>query len=427
MAGVAAAASRGADIAVLPECSVPAYVLLARSRRIAEFGARSVCAVSAAARAAGICVAFGVARAGPDGGLRNEAVFLDRRGTEVARYAKMFLWNFDARWFQPGRDLPAFDTEFGRLGMMICADGRMPEIARTLTRRGAWLLLDPTAWVSAGRSYDAMVNPQVDHVMITRARENAVWIAAADKCGSENGAVHYVGRSMIVRPDGSVAAIAAAAGPAVIVADATKPRERPVVVPVTRDERRLLRSSGRRRPNAKARQIRIGILQGRFPAGRATAMATLRAQGVDAIVDTSESPAAIRRGLGRVAGVRLAFLTGPRMSAPEPARAAALGGADVVVWIDPPAVGFARTIARTRALENKIFVVVCALAGDPNPACAIDPSGNVFAEALAGAPSGFVAFIDSGLARDKEVVPGTDAFGARAVDSFELFVGADRR
>ena len=42
------------------------------------------------------------------------------------------------------------DTPWGRVGIMICADARLPEIAATLATRRRQLLLQPTAWVNVG-------------------------------------------------------------------------------------------------------------------------------------------------------------------------------------------------------------------------------------------------------------------------------------
>ena len=424
LAGIAAAAAHGARLAVLPECTYPGYVLL---RRRLPGGASSVeralCAISQAARRTGVAVCIGVARSGPDGELRNEAVYFNRSGEQVARYAKFFLWNFDREWFSAGNTVPTFETEFGRIGMMICADGRMPEIARTLTRRGAWLVLDPTAWVSSGATYESMRNPQVDYMMSVRARENGIWIAAADKCGSEHGAVHYVGNSMIVAPDGSVVASADARSPSIVIADVQRGRDRPFVVALSAAERRALARLEPRAISAKPPAFRLGVLQGPFRRGRATAIAALQAQGVGAIVDTSSKASAMRAELRKVRGLRVSIIPATRMLAPEPPRAAAIDGADVLVWIDPPADPMCRAIARTRALENRVYVVVCERAGSAGNACVIDPDGAVTGEALIGTPSGFVAAIDAARARDKTLVPETDAFSARIPRVFALFDG----
>lgn len=426
LGGIERAARAGADIAVMPECSFPGYVLLdAKPDAIGRASDRAARRIADAARRSGIAVCVGLARL-HGRRLQNEAVYFDRRGDEVARYAKMFLWNFDSRWFSAGSELPVFDTEFGRLGMMICADGRMPEIARTLARRGAWLVLDPTAWVSVGRDAASMRNPQVDFVMRTRARENGIWIAAADKCGSEHEAVHYVGASMVVAPDGRIVARASAESPAIVVARLTRTGPRPITVPVTARERALLRGQAHRRGRSRGKRARLGVLQGPDSAHRSVALAALEAQGVDAIIETAWSAGRMRREARRIVAIRIVVLAGRAMLAPEPARAAALDAADAIAWFDPPSGADARGFARTRALENRVFVVVCVSTGAAEPACVIDPSGAVVGEALAGKPSGFAIDIDLSSARDKLVVPGTDAFAARVPRAFALFDGGAR-
>ena len=132
----------GADLVVLPECSYPAYVLLdARPYRNgipSEDEALGLIAREAARAKIDVCV--GIAARGADGKLRNQAVYVDAHGRILGSYAKCRLWNFDHRWFKPGDALPVLATRFGPIGMMICADGRNPEIARTLAAQGAGLI-----------------------------------------------------------------------------------------------------------------------------------------------------------------------------------------------------------------------------------------------------------------------------------------------
>ena len=432
---IAAAGALEADVVVLPECSYPGYVLLDRSpfaRRAIPSPAEALRRIGEAARRAHINAAVGLANTGPGGRVRNEAVLVDRDGKLVGRYAKAHLWNFDRRWFAPGREYPVFDTDVGRVGMMICADGRVPEIARTLAHRGAWLILDPTAWVGVGPSYSAMPNPQVDFALRVRAIENGVWIAAADKWGSETGAVNYVGRSMVVRPDGEIVARAPADATALIVAELRRSRTKPYVCIVTPAERRALCARPKRRTRATGHSrsrgggpIFIGVYQAKPKTGggqRKIAMRSLEAQGAVAIVETAAGKAAITAALRAARGLRFAIIEGPRMLAPEPARAAALSGADLLVWTKPPAAAPVAAFARTRAMENRAYVLVCARAGDAQPACLVGPDGAVIASALAGATSGFTAPIDVRMARDKSVVWGTDAFADRTPGAYELFL-----
>ncbi|MBC5823634.1 MAG: hypothetical protein GIW99_06280 [Candidatus Eremiobacteraeota bacterium] len=419
------AAARDVDLLVMPECSYPGYILLRRDPYGAAIPgpAQALARIAAAAKRTAVAVTVGLARPGPSGELRNEAVFIDRRGRELARYAKIHLWNFDRRWFAPGDVAAAFETDFGRLGMMICADGRVPEIARGLASSGAWLILDPTAWVSDGERYDTMRNPQVEFLLSVRAKENGVWIAAADKCGSEMSAVHYVGRSMVVDPSGAVRALGPPSGPALVVAEVTRRRVRFFSCPLSALERRALsvrsvrvpKASGGRRGSAERRLQRLGVYQ---PASIRKgdwqeARRALAVQTVDAIVNTGWPASVVSRTLRRIPGLGVATISADRMLPPEPARAAALSGTDVLVWVRPPRGVDVRSFARTRALENRIYVIVCASARDPQPACVVAPSGCVIASAIAGTPSGFIAELDIRAARDKTAVPGTDVFADR--------------
>jgi predicted amidohydrolase len=415
---IGAAERLGADLVVLPECSYPAYVLLEREpyRRQIPSDTQALAAIRREAARRRIDVCVGIARRDRRGALRNEAVYVDASGRIVGSYAKCRLWNFDRGWFARGDSLPVLDTRFGPIGMMICADGRNPEIARTLVAKGAWMILDPTAWVGTGPSHEAIRNPQVDYALRVRAAENGVWIAAADKCGSELRSVHYAGRSQVVTPSGTVAALADADTPQLITADVRKAPARPVTVPLSRGDAALLRAAPRTisTPKRVPPRIWLGIYQSE-PGGAddPLALEALRVQGVHAIIRTAMTANAARRALDAVPGVRSQIVEGRALLAPEPARAAALRGADLLVWLQPPPVGLLLETARTRAMENRTYVAMCMLADRKEATCLVGPDGNVVASALSGAPSGFVAVVETLLARRKEVVPGTQTFADR--------------
>jgi predicted amidohydrolase len=99
-----------------------------------------------------------------------------------------------------------FETDFGRIGMLICADGRMPEITRSLVVGGAQLILDLTAWVSGARHPADLTSAQRTYLMPARAAENGVWIAAAAKAGIEAESIVYCGGSCVIDPHGGYAA-----------------------------------------------------------------------------------------------------------------------------------------------------------------------------------------------------------------------------
>lgn len=419
------AKGRGAALLVLPECSYPAYVLLERQpyRRNIASDVQALGAIQRAAAHNEIDVCVGIARRDPRGELRNEAVYIDATGRIAGSYAKCRLWNFDSRWFGRGDAIRALDTRFGKIGMMICADGRNPEIARTLAAQGAWMILDPTAWVGTGRTHDAIHNPQVEYALRVRAAENGVWIAAADKCGSELRAVHYAGKSQIVTPLGTIAALAGAETPQLITADVRRGKARPVTVPLSRAQKTILRS-GRTPHRALERvppRIWLGIYQSAPHAvDDPRALEALRAQGPHVVIRTGMPSAAIRRALRAAADVRSYVFEGRALFAPEPARAAALRGADLLVWLRPPSEPLVLETARTRAMENRTYVALCTPADKKQTTCLIGPDGNVVATALTGTPSGFVAVVDTLSSRRKEVVPGTQTFADRMPQLYRI-------
>lgn len=205
LAAIDDAARSKPHLAVLPEMAYPAYYL--GEARPDAFGAdAALAAFRERARAHRMALAVGMALPASGGGLVNGAVLIGPDGSVLGRYAKAFLWHFDRRWFAPGDAFPVFDAPFGRLGMLICADGRLPEIARCLALGGAQLLVDLTAWVSWGRTPEDLTSVQREYLMQTRALENGVPVVAADKVGVEQDSIVYCGRSCVIDACGSVVA-----------------------------------------------------------------------------------------------------------------------------------------------------------------------------------------------------------------------------
>jgi predicted amidohydrolase len=74
----------------------------------------------------------------------NTAVLIDRNGKLVGKYRKVCLPQSEIDGgLAPGSEYPVFDTDFGRIGMMICWDVSYPEVARELAARGAEMIFMP--------------------------------------------------------------------------------------------------------------------------------------------------------------------------------------------------------------------------------------------------------------------------------------------
>jgi predicted amidohydrolase len=95
--------------------------------------------------------------------------------------------------------------------MLICYDLRFPEPARVLALGGAQVILLSTAWPQAATLYP-------DFLVRTRAAENHLFLAAANRVGEERGTT-YLGRSIIADPDGRVLAEADQVGETLLFAE----------------------------------------------------------------------------------------------------------------------------------------------------------------------------------------------------------------
>ncbi len=207
------AAKSKPDLIVLPECVYPCYFLSARI--IPDYGVLgNLCEeflkeVKNCARKFETFIAIGLPEFIPEKNLLyNSAILIDDNGDEIGRARKSFLWHFDNIWFQPYSNYPVFDTKIGRIGMFICADGRLPEIARSLSLQGAEILLDLTNLVTTGLEREKWTNPQVDYIIPTRALENRVWIVLANKVGVEENSIQCCGKSAFFSPEGETVLMA---------------------------------------------------------------------------------------------------------------------------------------------------------------------------------------------------------------------------
>jgi 5-aminopentanamidase len=142
--------------------------------------------------------------------LYNGAILFDPEGN-MRRYMKTHLPELGLdKYVVRGDELPVFDTELGRIGILICFDLRAPEAARVLALEGAELIVLPTNWPEGAEV-------SAEHISIARAAENRVFLATCNRAGEEHG-FKFIGRSRIISPVGKVLA-EAGSGEETIVAE----------------------------------------------------------------------------------------------------------------------------------------------------------------------------------------------------------------
>jgi predicted amidohydrolase len=97
----------------------------------------------------------------------NTAILLDRDGKLVGTYRKTHLPHEEVEaGLVPGDIYPVFDTDFGRIGIMICWDIHFPEPARAMAMKGAELLLVP---IWGGNETLARARAIENHVFLVTA------------------------------------------------------------------------------------------------------------------------------------------------------------------------------------------------------------------------------------------------------------------
>ncbi len=184
------AGSGDIDVVITPEGFLDGYVSTEKSvakedmikyaidQRTSEYAQ----AVSNWARKNKIWVIFGCTRKADDG-VFNTALIYNRTGSLVGMYDKLHLQTHDYK-YTPGKHLDAYDSDFGPFGVMICADRRWPETARTLTLKGARVIFNPTYGMHGDLNLC---------MMRTRSYENGIFIVFT-----------HPGQALITGPEGQV-------------------------------------------------------------------------------------------------------------------------------------------------------------------------------------------------------------------------------
>jgi predicted amidohydrolase len=162
------------DVIITPECFLDGYVVTEEyvtAENIAAYGLDAVSSdliaeVADWSALTGTWVVLGCTTVDADGA-RNTALILDRDGQIVGQYHKVHCQTHDMK-FVAGDRLPVFDSDFGRFGVVICADRRWPETVRTLALQGARIIFNPTYGMCGEKNLC---------MMRTRSYESEVFIA----------------------------------------------------------------------------------------------------------------------------------------------------------------------------------------------------------------------------------------------------------
>ncbi|MFZ1081654.1 MAG: nitrilase-related carbon-nitrogen hydrolase [Candidatus Kryptoniota bacterium] len=155
-----------------------------------------------------ISIAVGSIIRDENGGIRNSLIYFED-GTIKHVHYKVYLPTYgifeEQRYFLPGKEVIAFDTKFGKLGLLICEDLWHVSLPYILAVQGVKLILvsaaSPTR-LSGGTEEDpGYIANSEQHKSF--ARLLSIYLAFANRVGFEDG-VNFWGGSEVVSPHGEI-------------------------------------------------------------------------------------------------------------------------------------------------------------------------------------------------------------------------------
>ena len=116
--------------------------------------------------------------------------FFNPKGERIGIQQKQHLYLFERECFERAQDLNIFETELGKIGILICFDMTFPETPRKLALKGADILFTPVMIRS-----DGIENWHL--YLQTRALENRIPVVGVNIVG-RMPEKNYGGESMII-------------------------------------------------------------------------------------------------------------------------------------------------------------------------------------------------------------------------------------
>jgi N-carbamoylputrescine amidase len=162
----------------------------------------------------------------------NTAVIIDADGSLLGIYRKMHIPDdplfYEKFYFTPGdTGFRAWDTKFGKIGVLICWDQWYPEGARLTAMQGAEILFYPTAigWHPKEKAeYGVNQHGAWETIQRSHAVANGCYVAAINRIGLEQpiggDGLEFWGQSFVAGTSGQ------------IIAKASVDQEEVMIVPI---------------------------------------------------------------------------------------------------------------------------------------------------------------------------------------------------
>ncbi len=194
------AKKQSANLVVFPELSLTGYVVRDQIYELAEtIPGPSTQAVEKISEKTQMHIVFGMPELSEKtkATIYNTAVLVGPKGY-IGKYRKMYLPTHsvfeEKRYFRPGYQPAVFDTELGKIGLIICYDIFFPEVSRLTRLKGAQLIVCISASPGVRKTFFEILTA-------ARAIENTAFLAYVNLVGIENG-LQFWGGSRLIAPNG---------------------------------------------------------------------------------------------------------------------------------------------------------------------------------------------------------------------------------
>jgi predicted amidohydrolase len=199
---IAEAAAKGADIILLPEAMDLGWTdpsALTEAEPVPEGKTCAFLADRAKRHGVYICSGF------------NSAVIINPNGELILLHRKINELDIGHPYYALGDRLNVCETEFGTLGLLICADANADDfvLTRSLAYMGADVILSPSSWAVVAdhdnekEPYGGMWKDAYKPI----ARDFRIWIASCSNVGWMTGGPwkgwRGIGCSMVIGPGGT--------------------------------------------------------------------------------------------------------------------------------------------------------------------------------------------------------------------------------
>ena len=142
-----------------------------------------------------------------EGNVYNTCYVFDREGKQIGKHRKVHLFDIDVKGGQTfkesdtltaGDSDTVFDTEFGKMGVMLCFDIRFPELSRMMVNDGARIVFVPAAFnMTTGPAHWELS-------FRTRALDNQIYMVGCAPARDVSAGYISWGHSIVTDPWGRV-------------------------------------------------------------------------------------------------------------------------------------------------------------------------------------------------------------------------------